>query len=89
MLVLFSASSLILKLTHECLAVPDQQERLVGNPEYDWFFQTKPQEFAAGAPRPWPRVKVLGGRSAVSHFVRPYFFHSSDTSNNFDEPGME
>ncbi|VDC00531.1 unnamed protein product [Peniophora sp. CBMAI 1063] len=40
-----------------------------GNPEYDWGFETVPQENADGGVYPWNRGKGLGGSSAINFYT--------------------
>ncbi len=40
--------------------------KTVGNPRYDWCFQTEPEPGLAGRRIPWPRGKGLGGSSLIN-----------------------
>ncbi|TFL14822.1 choline dehydrogenase [Pusillimonas caeni] len=40
--------------------------KTVGNPRYDWCFQTEPEPQLAGRRIPWPRGKGLGGSSLIN-----------------------
>lgn len=39
------------------------------NPDYDWCYETEPQQHSNGRKYPWPRGKVLGGSSALNFLV--------------------
>ncbi|KAI5860686.1 putative choline dehydrogenase [Durotheca rogersii] len=49
--------------------IPGHFGSLVGNDEFDWKFETVPQEGLGGRKLPWPRGKVLGGTSALNFLV--------------------
>jgi len=48
--------------------IPGHGARTVGT-EYDWKFETVPQEGIGGRKLPWPRGKMLGGTSAMNLLV--------------------
>lgn len=48
--------------------IPGYGARTVGT-EYDWKFETIPQEGLGGRKLPWPRGKMLGGTSAMNLLV--------------------
>ena len=45
--------------------IPAHYGRALGG-QYDWRFETVPQEGLGGRKLPWPRGKVLGGTSALN-----------------------
>ncbi|KAH8111799.1 GMC oxidoreductase, partial [Phellopilus nigrolimitatus] len=57
------------KFKDPLIAIPAQQGKFVGKPDYDWFLQTTPQTHANNKQRFLPRGKTLGGSSAVNFFA--------------------
>jgi choline dehydrogenase len=51
------------------IAVPAGFTRLVGNPKYDWCFQSEPNPSLGGRVLSYPRGKVLGGSSAINGHI--------------------
>ncbi len=41
----------------------------VGNPRYDWCYQTEPDPTRDGLTEAWPRGKVPGGSSAINGMI--------------------
>jgi choline dehydrogenase len=41
----------------------------VGNPRYDWKYQTEPDPSRNGLTEPWPRGRVPGGSSAINGMI--------------------
>ncbi|KAI0191928.1 putative choline dehydrogenase [Astrocystis sublimbata] len=50
----------------EAIDVPGLYGQVLGNADYDWSFETVPQDGLGGRALPWPRGKVLGGTSALN-----------------------
>lgn len=48
--------------------IPGYEAQTVGT-EYDWRFETIPQEGIGGRKLPWPRGKMLGGTSGMNLLV--------------------
>jgi choline dehydrogenase len=46
--------------------IPVGYFKMVGNPRFDWKFQTEPEPELDGRRITWPRGKVLGGTSAIN-----------------------
>jgi len=46
--------------------IPVGYFRMVGNPRFDWKFQTEPEPELDGRNIAWPRGRVLGGTSAIN-----------------------
>lgn len=51
------------------IKVPVGYIKTVGNPRYDWCFETEPNEFLNGRVLLYPRGKVLGGSSAINGHI--------------------
>lgn len=49
--------------------VPAGNFRILGDPKYDWCFETEPEPNLMGRRVGWPRGKVLGGCSAVNGLI--------------------
>ena len=54
---------------NELIDIPGHFGSLVGNDDFDWKFETTPQQGLDGRVLPWPRGKVLGGTSALNFLV--------------------
>ncbi|KAK5135767.1 hypothetical protein LTR08_004753 [Meristemomyces frigidus] len=51
------------------ISTPSNYPTLIGREQYDWCFQTIPQEGAGGKRMSQPRGKVLGGSSAINYLM--------------------
>jgi choline dehydrogenase len=51
------------------IAVPVGYTRLVGNPKYDWCFESEPNPSLGGRVMSYPRGRVLGGSSAINGHI--------------------
>ena len=51
------------------IAVPVGYTRLVGNPKYDWCFNSEPNPNLGGRVLSYPRGKVLGGSSSINGHI--------------------
>jgi len=49
--------------------VPAGNFRILGDPRYDWCYETEPEPNLNGRRIAWPRGKVLGGSSAVNGLI--------------------
>lgn len=49
--------------------VPVGNFRILGDPRYDWCYETEPEPNLNGRRIEWPRGKVLGGSSAVNGLI--------------------
>lgn len=49
--------------------VPAGNFRILGDPRYDWCYETEPEANLKGRKIEWPRGKVLGGCSAVNGLI--------------------
>jgi choline dehydrogenase len=48
------------------VTIPAGEARAIGNPKFDWRFETEPDPTVGGRQDVWPRGKVLGGSSSIN-----------------------
>ncbi len=54
---------------HAAVYVPAGSARLVGNPRYDWRYETEPDPSRNGRIDHWPSGKVLGGSGSINGMI--------------------
>lgn len=59
----------------------------VGNPKYDWMYETAPDPTRAGRTEIWPRGKMLGGSSSINGTI--YVRGDRDDYNNWGQLGNQ
>ncbi len=51
------------------IRIPIGYFKTIGNPAYDWKFETEPEPFLGGRRLAWPRGRGLGGSSAINGLI--------------------
>lgn len=59
----------------------------VGNPKYDWMYETAPDPTREGRTEIWPRGKLLGGSSSINGTI--YVRGERDDYNNWGQLGNQ
>src|SRR5690242_7620160 len=51
------------------LRIPTALPRIIGNPDFDWRYESVPEPYLNGRIVPLPRGKTLGGSSSINGMV--------------------